>query len=95
MAMQTDVKGAYRTTDGIIINGPARIKGVVISPATTAGSLVLKDGGTGGTTMFELSWPANASPSPFNVVIPGEGIRCVTNIYADVTDLTSVVVFYG
>ena len=95
MGMQYDVKSAYRTTDGTLLAGPARIKGILISPSTSAGSLVLKDGGVGGTTVFELNWPANAGPTPFNVVVPGEGIRCETNIYADVTDLTSVTVFYG
>lgn len=95
MGMQTDVKSTYRTDDGAIFGGPARIKGILISPATTAGSLVLKDGGAGGTTIFQSSWPANAAPSPFNIIVPGEGIRCETSIYADVTDLTSITVFYG
>ena len=95
MGMQTDVKSAYRTTDGSIFGGPARIRGILISPATTAGSLVLKDGGSGGATVFQLSWAANSTPAPFNVVIPAEGIRCETSVYADVTDLTSVTVFYG
>lgn len=95
MGMQTDVKSTYRTDDGAIFGGPARIKGILISPATTAGSLVLKDGGAGGATVFQSSWPANASPSPFNIIVSGEGIRCETSIYADVTDLTSITVFYG
>jgi hypothetical protein len=95
MGMQTDVKSAYRTTDGTIFGAPARIKGILISPATTAGSLVLKDGGSGGATVFESSWAANSGPSPFSILIPGEGVRCETSIYADVTDLTSITVFYG
>jgi len=95
MGMQTDVKSTFRTNDGAIFGGPARVKGVLISPATTAGSLVLKDGGSGGATVFQASWPANAAPSPFNIVIPGQGIRCETDVYADVTDLTSITVFYG
>ncbi len=95
MGMQTDVKSTYRINDGDIFAGPARIKGVLISPATTAGSLVIKDGGAGGTTVFQASWPANTTPSPFNVLIPGEGIRCVSTAYADVTDLTPITVFYG
>ena len=54
MGMQTDVKSAYRTTDGTIFGAPARIKGILISPSTSAGSLVLKDGGASGTTVFEI-----------------------------------------
>lgn len=95
MAMQTDVKSSYRTTDGTIFAGPARVKGILISPAATAGGLVLKDGGSGGAVVFQSTWPANSEPSPVNVVVPGQGIRCETDIYADVTDLTSITVFYG
>ena len=95
MAMQYDVKSTYRTTDGAIYSAPARIKGILITPATTSGGLSLKDGGSGGATVFQSSWAANASPVPVYVAFPGEGIRCSTDIYADVTDLTSVTVFYG
>ena len=95
MGMQTDVKSTYRIDDGTIFAGPARIKGILISPAATAGGLILKDGGSGGTTVFQSTWPASTEPSPFNVVIPAQGIRCETDIYADVTDLTSITVFYG
>ena len=95
MAMQTDVKSTYRTTDGAIFGGPARVKGILISPAATAGGLVIKDGGSSGAVVFQTTWPANASPSPFNVVVPAEGVRCETDVYADVTDLTSITVFYG
>ena len=95
MGMQTDVKSTYRTSDGTIFGGPARIKGILISPAATAGGLVLKDGGTGGDVVFQSTWPASTEPSPFNIVVPGQGIRCETDIFADVTDLTSITVFYG
>ena len=95
MGMQTDVKSTYRVNDGTIFAAPARIKGILISPAATAGSLIVKDGGTGGDVVFQSSWPASTEPSPFNIVVPGQGIRCETDIYADVTDLTSITVFYG
>jgi hypothetical protein len=95
MGMQTDVKSTYRTNDGAIFAGPARIKGILVSPAATAGGLVLKDGGSGGTVVFQSTWPANTEPSPFNIVVPEQGIRCETDIHADVTDLTSITVFYG
>jgi hypothetical protein len=95
MGMQTDVKSTYLTADDEVFDGPARIRGILISPSTSAGSLVLKDGGTGGVTVFETSWPANTTPAPFNIVVPAEGIRCETNVYADITTLTSITVFYG
>ena len=95
MSMQYDVKSAYITVDGSVYSAPARIKGLLISPAATVGGLVLKDGGSGGSTVFQSTWAENLNPVPFCVTFPGEGIRCSTSIYADVTTLTSVTVFYG
>lgn len=95
MGMQTDVKSTYLIADGDVFAGPARVRGILISPSTSAGSLVLKDGGSSGTAVFEASWPANTTPAPFNVVIPAEGLRCETSVYADITTLTSITVFYA
>lgn len=93
--MQTDVKSTYLTADGTVFDGPARVKGILITPATTTGGLSIKDGGASGEVVFQSSWASNASPVPFYVAIPGEGIRCASTIYADVTTVTSVTVFYG
>ena len=95
MAMQYDVKSTYRTSDGSIYSAPARVKGILITPAVTEGGLSIRDGGSGGEIVFQSSWAANTSPVPFYVALPGEGIRCSTDIFADVTTVTSVTVFYG
>lgn len=95
MGMQYDVKSAYITTDSNVYGGPARVKGVLISPNTSAGALELKDGGSGGTTKIQFSWPATSTPAPFNVLVPPEGVRFESYVYADVTNVTSVTVFYG
>jgi len=93
MTMQTDVLSATRTTDGTLVSGPARIKGILLTTTTTAGSVVLKDGGASGTTRLTMNTPAVAEM--FNALLPGEGIRFTTNVYVDVTDVSSVTVFYG
>ena len=95
MGMQYDVKAAYITGDATAFDGPARVKGLVISPNTSAGALVLKDGGSGGSTKIQFAWPANTTPAPFNVMVPPEGVRFETSVYADVTNVTSVTLFYG
>lgn len=95
MTMQYDVKSTYLTGDGTVFNGPARVKGILIAPATTVGGLSIKDGGASGAVLFQSSWAETTNPVPFYVSFPGEGIRCTSTIYADVTTLTSVTVFYG
>jgi hypothetical protein len=93
MTMQTDVLSATRTSDGTLVAGPARIKGILLTTTTTAGSVVLKDGGASGATRITLNTPAVAEM--FNALLPGEGIRFSTDVYVDVTDVSSVTVFYG
>ena len=101
MAMQTDVlASAVRTTDGQLLDQAgntiirARVKSIYIVPAATAGSVVFKDGGTGGTIRLTLNSVASAT-QPTYLLLPGEGLLFSTNIFVDVTDIGSVMVFYG
>ena len=93
MTMQYDVLSATRTSDGTLVSFPTRIKGITLTTTSTAGSIVLKDGGSGGTTRMTFNTPAQAEI--FNIFIPGEGVWFKTDVYLDVTDVTSVTVFYG
>ena len=95
MAMQYDVKAtaiAAAQTDAAVFAGPARIKGMVVSVPTAGGTLTLKDGAAG-TTRFSFVAPAVAGA--VNVLIPGEGIRCDSGIYATTPANMTVTVFYG
>lgn len=91
MAMQTDVKSVERTTTGTAYAAPTRLKGLVISFAT-GGTVVVKDGGASGTTVFSFTAPAAAGVVP--VMIPGEGILCRTDIHVTLSSATATV-FYG
>lgn len=93
MTMQTDVKSATRTSDGTMVDQPTRVKGILLTTTTTAGSVVLKDGGSGGTARITLNTPAVAEM--FNALLPAEGVRFTTDVYVDVTDVSSVTIFYG
>ena len=96
MAMQYDVKSKHLNASGSIYGARARIKGFSIcATASASGTLLLKDGGSSGTTMIEIDIPSNSNPNSFYVLIPGEGVLCETNIYATLTNIASVTVFYG
>ena len=94
MAMQYDVKagsaGAGASTT--VFNGRTRVKGLLISYAG-AGTVVIKDGGASGTVRFSFTGPADSGC--VNVVIPGEGILCETDVYVTNAANTTAVVFYG
>ena len=92
--MQTDVKSGTAAANATttIFAGSARIKGILIN-YTAAATLALNDG-TGGTAKFTYAAPAGAVGSVY-VAIPGEGIRCDTNISAVASAGLTAQVFYG
>lgn len=96
MSMQYDVKSTHLNASGSIYAARARVKGFSIcATASSAGTLLLKDGGSSGTTLIEIDIPSNSNPNSFYVLVPGEGVLFGTNIYATLTNIASVTVFYG
>lgn len=91
MSMQTDVKATSLSASGSVFGSRTRVKGLTISFAS-GGTVILKDGGSGGTTVWSYTAPAAAGT--LCVVIPGEGILCYTDAYATLASAT-VTVFYG
>lgn len=94
MTMQYDVKSAHTTGDGTLVSGRWRLKGLAILGDSTAGDIVLKDGGSTGTERLRITIPANSN-NVVNISIPGEGILFDTSIYADVPGSSDVTIFYG
>lgn len=101
MAVQTDVQASVPiTADGQFTDqsannlGRTRVKSIYIVPTDTAGSVVLKDGGTGGSTRMTINTLAS-STSPTYMLMPGQGVLFETNVFADVTNIGSVTIFYG
>lgn len=90
--MQTDVKAISLAASGAITDTRTRVRGLVVEPGASAGSVIIKDGGSGGTTLFTINTIAGGES--FNVVIPAEGVLCVTSAYATLSN-AKVTVFYG
>lgn len=72
----------------------ARIKGIYVVPAASAGTIVLRDGGASGPIKATLNTLAS-STAPTYMLVPGEGLLFNTNIHATVSNVASVTVFYG
>lgn len=92
MGMQTDVKALSLDASGAITDARTRVRGMLIEPGAAPGSVVLKDGGSGGTTVLTIN--TRAELTPFNVVIPAEGVLFETSAYATLSN-AKVTVFYG
>ncbi len=92
MSMQTDVRAISLAASGAITDSRTRVKSLVIEPGASAGSVVIKDGGASGTTLFTINTLAGGET--FNILIPAEGVLCSTSAYATLTN-AKVTVFYG
>ncbi len=92
MTMQTDILVANVTVSGTASDSRTRVRGLLVSPGTNAGSVTLKDGGSSGTTKMTI--PTTANGEPFSVVIPSDGVLFQTDVYVALSDTTALV-FYG
>ena len=101
MGMQTDIlASAALTSSGQVTDqatnnlGRCRVKSIYIVPSGTAGTVVLKDGGSSGTTIMTINTVASAT-QPTYMLLPGEGVVFRTSVYAALTSVGSVMVFYA
>jgi hypothetical protein len=90
--MAYDIQAATVTSTTTAVNKRARVKGLSYVTGGTAGSVVLKDGGSGGTTVLTLNTPATTDL--YDLMIPDNGILCSTNVHVTVSNVTSVTVLY-
>ena len=87
----SDLKAKYLTDTGTVVSGPARLTAIHYHSAGSTGSVVLRDGGASGTTVFTLDFHANSTG---DLTIPQEGVRFNTDIHATFTHVTSMTFFY-
>jgi len=99
--MQTDVLASVPITSSGQFTDQAtnniarcRVKSIYIVPSATAGSLVLRDGGSGGAIKATINTVASAS-QPTYMLMPGEGLLFQTAVYGAVTNLGSATIIYG
>ena len=71
-----------------------RVKAIYVVPSGTAGSLILRDGGSSSTVKATINTVASAT-QPTYLLFPGEGLVFQTAVYGAVTNLGSATIFYG
>lgn len=94
MGMQSDGRATTVTSSGAVFGGPARIMGIYYVAGAFAGSVVIKDGGSGGSTVLTIATPASATATNF-VDLSAAPIRCSTSAYATISNVTSATVLYA
>lgn len=92
MGMQTDILATSLDASGTAFAGRTRVRGALIEPSASAGTIVFKNGGSSGTTVMTINTTANGES--FSVVIPSDGILFTTDVYVALTN-AKITVFYG
>ncbi len=92
MGMQTDIRAASLAASGTAFDQRTRVRGALIEPGSSAGSVVFKDGGSSGTTIMTINTSANGET--FSMVVPADGILFETDVYVALTN-AKVTVFYA
>ena len=73
-----------------------RIKTIYAVNGATAGSVVIREGGSGGEIVLTVETAASGTAGYTIIPLPGEGILVKTGtLHGTVTNTTSMVLFYG
>lgn len=101
--MQTDVKvsqplgadNTFKDQAGRVI-GRCRIKAIYGTSGAAAGTVVIYDGSSAaGECLMTVSTPTAANQGTYWILMPGEGVLAKNGLYADLTNVDSVMVIYG
>ena len=91
----TTIHSTQLSASGAVKAGSARIKSIYVAHSAVAGTVILKDGGTGGTARCTIN--TAAAIGEYQTDIPEPGIRCTDSVgpYIAITGGVSfVTVFY-
>lgn len=105
MGMQTDVLltqplgatagNTFKMQNGTVL-GPCRIKAIYGTSAAAAGTVVLYDGSSdAGKAIGTISTPTAANAGTYYLLLPGEGIKVNTGVFAVITNVDSAMLVYG
>lgn len=83
---------AHVAATGTLVATPARLKSLVLNHGVTGGSIILKDGGSGGTVELTIITPA--AVGSMTIPIGGAGQDFGTDIHATLDDVTGLTAFY-
>ena len=86
------IKSAEVVATGTLVADACRLVGIFVESGATGGTLILRDGGGGGTTLVEIPTPAVAGME--YIPVPEPGIDFDTDIHATLTNVAGVMVFY-
>ena len=89
---RSDVFAVTKTADATVYAGRARVRQIqVVTAGSGSPQVVLKDGGSSGTTLLDVAF---GTSSTFSVNIPDNGILFETDVNVHTIDAITSVVFF-
>ena len=93
MSTLTNVFAAHADATGTIYAGAANLAGYQLASGGTAGEIIFRDGGSGGTVLLTVNITTNTAV--ISTLLPGNGIRFTTDIYVTLPASAAVTIFCG
>jgi hypothetical protein len=93
MTMQTDVLSVHTEATGTVVTNRTRVKAYHCISGGTAGDVIFRDGGAGGTTLLQFN--IGTGTQPITMPLPGQGILFQTNVHVTLPATAKITVFYG
>lgn len=93
MSMQTDVRAVHTEATGTVVNSRTRVKAYHCISGGTAGDVIFRDGGSGGTLLLQFN--IGTGTQPITLLVPGEGILFGTDVHVTLPATAKLTVFYG
>lgn len=93
--MQTDVSSASTAASANLVPYRCRVKGVWInSGAAGVGSVVFHDSATTGTAITSITLNTSGVTDAY-LPLPGEGVLFENGVYAVLSSVSSITIFYA
>lgn len=93
MGYTSDVQSTRVTESGVIFGGRTRVKAIYVVPGALAGTVQIRDGGSGGTVVATIDTKASSDSS--YLVLPEDGLLCSNGSFVTLTNVTAATVFYA
>ena len=91
--MESNVLSTQLSASGAVKAIRGRVRSLQYVASGSAGTITLKDGGSGGTTLCIINTPASATWQAL-IEIPDDGLLFKTDIYCTISNVSFVTVFY-
>ena len=87
------LKAAHTETTGTVVTGAFYLKAYHCISGGTAGDIIFRDGGAGGTILAQFN--IGAGTQPITLLLPGSGLLFETSLHVTLPATAKITTYYG